>query len=106
MVKVFPATVAVPVRDAVPVLAATLKLTVPAPLPAAPVATVIQDALLTAVHGQPAAALTVVLAVPPAADTDWLMGEIVGAHVTLNEKLFERALEALPPGPTARTAAS
>lgn len=105
-VKVFPAMVSVPLRLVVPVLAATLKVTVPPPVPAAPAVTVIHAALLTAVHAQPAAALTVVLAVPPAAGTDWLVGEIVGAHGALKENVFERALEAVPPGPITFTTAS
>jgi hypothetical protein len=105
-VKVLPAIVSVPVRLVVPVLAATLKVTVPPPVPAAPAVTVIHTALLTAVHVQPAAALTVVLTVPPAAVNDWLVGEIAGAHGAVNEKVFERALAALPPAPTAETTVS
>ena len=52
-VKVCPAIVIVPVREVVPVLAATLKLTVPLPLPFAPAVTVIQAALLAAVQVHP-----------------------------------------------------
>jgi hypothetical protein len=101
--RVLPATATVPVRDVVPVFDATLSVTVPPPIPAAPAVTAIHDALLIAVHVHPAAAVTVVLAVPPAADSDWLAGEMVGAQGAANEKVFERALAALPPGPTART---
>ncbi len=49
-VKVCPATVSVPVRAVLAVLAATAKVTVPLPVPAAPVATAIHDTLLRAVH--------------------------------------------------------
>jgi hypothetical protein len=57
-VKVWPATVMVPVRWVVAVLAATLKVTVPLPDPVAVPVTVSQLALLVAVHVQPAAAVT------------------------------------------------
>jgi len=43
---------------------------VPLPLPLAPAVTVIHAALLTAVHAQPAPAVTAVLPVPPVATTD------------------------------------
>ena len=105
-VKVLPAIVRVPVRLVVPVFAAAAMVTVPFPVPAAPAVTVIHAALLTAVHTQPAAALTVVPAVPPAAGSDWLVGEIVGAHGALNENVFERAVGPAPPGPTALTTVS
>jgi hypothetical protein len=65
-VMVPPATVSVPVRAAVPVCAATTKLTLPEPDPVAPATIVIHDALLLAVHAQPAPAVTVVFPVPPA----------------------------------------
>ena len=45
-VKVWPPMVSVPVRESSPVFAATLKPTVPLPLPLAPPVTVIQEALL------------------------------------------------------------
>src|SRR5205814_4556552 len=80
-VKVFPAIVSVPVRDVPAVFAATLNVTLPLPEPDAPVVTVIHVALLTAVHAQPVGAVTVVLPVPPAAATDWLVGEIVSVQV-------------------------
>jgi hypothetical protein len=88
------------------VFGATLKPTVPLPVPAAPPVIVIHGELLTAVHTHPTAALTVVLPVPPDDAIDWLEGEMVGAHGAINEKLFERALAELPPGPTADTTAS
>jgi hypothetical protein len=81
-------------------------VTVPDPDPAAPAVTVIHEALLTAVHAHPVPALTVVLPVPPAAEIDRLAGDIVGAHGALNANVFDRALGALPPGPTAATIVS
>ena len=101
MVNVDPAIVSVPTRLVVPVWAATLTATVPDPVPAAPAVTVIHAALLTAVHTHPAPALTVVLPVPPAAGIDRLAGEIVGAQGGLNANVFDRAVDELPPGPTA-----
>jgi hypothetical protein len=89
-VKVLPAIVSVPVRGVVAVFAATSKVTVPLPVPVAPVARVIHPALLVAVHAQPVAALTeTALPVVPAAATFADADEIVGAHgaaacVTLN----------------------
>jgi hypothetical protein len=55
---VCPAIVKVPVRGAVPVWAATLKVTVPPPLPLAPPVTVIHGSALLAVHPQPLPAYT------------------------------------------------
>ena len=48
----------------------------PLPLPDAPAVTVIQPALLTADHVQPAPAVTVMLPAPPAAAGEALLGEI------------------------------
>ena len=66
--------VSVPLRAA-PALASTLYSTVPLPVPAAPLAIVIHGAVLTAVHEQPEAAVTLTL--PPAAEagTDCDVGE-------------------------------
>jgi hypothetical protein len=64
------AIVSVPVRDDVLVLAATLNVVVPLPLPLAPPVTVIQALLLWADHVQPAATVTDALPVPPDAATD------------------------------------
>jgi hypothetical protein len=50
------------------------------PLPVAPAVTVIQVAVLVAVHAQPVAAVTVTLADAPDADTFAEVGAIVGAH--------------------------
>ncbi len=80
-VKVWPAIVSAPVRGVVTVLAATLKVTVPAPLPLGPDETTIHTSLVCAVHAQPAAAVTVIGApVPPAAANDCSDGEMVYSH--------------------------
>ena len=68
-VKVCPSIVSVPLR-AVPELAATLNDTEPFPFPLAPEATVIQEALLTAVHAHPAAVVTEAEPLPRPAPTD------------------------------------
>ena len=78
--KVEPAMVIDPVRLAVVVLAAALNDTDPLPVPEAPLVTVIQLLLLTAVHVHQSAAVTTLLPVPPAAAKDWDVGAIVGAH--------------------------
>jgi hypothetical protein len=76
-VKIWPATVSVPVRDCVDVLAAALNVTVPLPLPAAPAVTASHDvALPDAVHVHPAGVVTVVDPEPPAAVTLPFTGEI------------------------------
>jgi hypothetical protein len=60
-VKVCPAIVSVPLRWDAFGLAVALKLTVPLPLPLAPLVIVSQDvSLLTAVHAQPPGAVTAV----------------------------------------------
>jgi hypothetical protein len=61
----WPATVSVPTRWAVEVLAVALKVTVPLPFPLAPPLMVSQAALLVAVQAQPLAAVTAVVADPP-----------------------------------------
>jgi hypothetical protein len=66
-VNVWPATVSVPVRDAVEVLAATTKPTTPFPLPEAPLVTVIQAALLVADQAQPLVVVTATVELSPAA---------------------------------------
>ena len=73
-VKVCPAMVIVPLR-AGPTAAfeATLKLTVPLPLPFAPPVIVIQTALLTAVQVQPLPAVTFTLLLPPMTPKFWLV---------------------------------
>jgi hypothetical protein len=52
-----------------PEFAATVKATVPLPVPAAPEVIVIHDAAAAAVHAHPLAAITVKVPVPPAAGT-------------------------------------
>jgi hypothetical protein len=75
-VNVWPAMVAVPVRELAAGLAATLIATVPLPLPLAPLVTVSHDELLEADHPQPAALVTATLAVWPAATALALVGLI------------------------------
>jgi hypothetical protein len=57
-------------------LAATLKPTGPLPVPFAPDVIVTHEALLVAVHAQPAPAVTVTVPVLAAAPTSWLDGAI------------------------------
>jgi hypothetical protein len=68
-----PAIISVPVRDG-PDVGATLNVSVPGPAPAA-AATVIQSALLAAVHGHPAPAVTVTTCDPPAAPAEYAGGD-------------------------------
>ena len=62
----WPATVSVPTRCDVEVFAVALKVTVPLPLPLAPLLMVSHPALLVAVHVQPVAAVTLVVDDPAA----------------------------------------
>lgn len=74
MVKAVPATVIVPVLSG-PSLGATLKVTVPFPVPEAPAVIVIQESSATAVHGQAAEVATwKVRPEAPATGTDALDG--------------------------------
>ena len=57
--------VIVPVRWLVPVLAATVKATVPLPVPLLPEVIFIQLTLLVATQGQPLEAITLTLPGPP-----------------------------------------
>jgi len=100
IVTVWPATVSVPVREVVPVFAATLYVTVPLPVPLAPAVTVIQDALLVAVHAQPAVAVTVTVADPPLAAGLADVGDAEYAQGAVNANVLDWALGVLPPGPT------
>jgi hypothetical protein len=71
--------------------AAMLNDAVPLPEPLAPAVTVIHVALLTVVHAQPVAAVTVAEPVPPPAPIDCEVGEIVGAQdaaASLTVKVF------------------
>jgi hypothetical protein len=82
-VNVWPPIVIVPARVVPLGFAAALKLTVPLPLPVAPPVTVSQlVSLLTAVHAQPAADVTVVDPVPPLATTDCDVGASEYVHGT------------------------
>jgi hypothetical protein len=75
-VRVWPAIVTVPLRAA-PVLAATFNATLPLPLPFALPVTVIQDALLAALHEQSVAVETAIgPAAPPPTPTETLLGLI------------------------------
>jgi hypothetical protein len=73
-VNVSPATVSVPTRPG-PVFGAAVKLTVPLPLPDAPLLIESQGALLIAVHAQPPGAVTPTEPVPPDVGTVWLVDD-------------------------------
>jgi hypothetical protein len=76
-VNVRVATVNVPVRWA-PVLAPTVNVALPFPLPLAPDPTFSQEALLEAVHAHPVPAVTAMVEpAPPPAPIDWDVGLIV-----------------------------
>jgi hypothetical protein len=82
-VKVRPAIVRVPVRPpVVDAFAATLKPTLPAPDPEAPLVTVIQELLLDAVQPQLPGAVTPLAPAPPADVYDWLEGEMAYVQLT------------------------
>jgi hypothetical protein len=66
--------VIVPERLALTELAATEYVTVPLPTPFVPAVTEIHATLLTAVHTHPAAAVTVVVPVPPTAVKELVVG--------------------------------
>jgi hypothetical protein len=75
-VNVCPAIVRLPLR-APPLLAATLNVAVPGPLPLAGEVNVTQDAWLVAVHAHPAdVEIVIVVPPPPPAPMDWLFGAI------------------------------
>jgi hypothetical protein len=65
-VKISPAIVSVPVRPVVAAFAATLKFTVPLPLPVAPLVTVIHGTAAVAVQEQPPIEVTAAEPEPPA----------------------------------------
>lgn len=79
-VTVRPATVSVPVRAVVAVLASALKVTLPLPEPEAPAVTRSHDALAAAVQAQPAEVATSTVLVSPAAATDTVVVERVYVH--------------------------
>ena len=64
-------------RDEVEVLAATTKPTTPFPVPEAPLPMVIHETLLVAVQAQPLAAVTVTVALSPAAGEFQLTGAMM-----------------------------
>ena len=74
IVNVCPAIVIVPDRGA-PVWAAAVNDTVPLPVPLFPPVTVIQSALLAAVHAQDAEVVTATVPEPPAPGTSALVGD-------------------------------
>ena len=77
--KLCPAIVTVAVRCA-PLLAATVRVTVPVPVPLAPALTRIQGAPLAALQTQVSPVVTVVLVVSPEAGDDLAAGPSVNAH--------------------------
>jgi len=81
-VIVVPATVNVPVRGLEPKFAATATRTVPSPLPAAPSTIASQDAPVPAIHAHPGAAVTVMVAVSPAAGLAIVVGDAAKEHGT------------------------
>jgi hypothetical protein len=78
-VKVRPAIVSVPERPG-PLVEATVKFTVPFPVPLAPAVIEIHGRLLAAVQAQPGGATTDTLPVPPDAGTDCASDEIANVH--------------------------
>jgi len=89
MTKVWPPIVSVAVLAVVVVLDAAVNPTLPEPEPLAPLVIVTQEALLVAVQLHPVAVVTITVPLPPAAGSDWLVGEIVieqagAAWVTVN----------------------
>ena len=70
----------VPVRAVVPVLAATLKLAVPFPVPLVDPVNVIQLAVLYELQPHPAPVVTVTDPVPPPAGTDCVLGLRAKVH--------------------------
>jgi|SRR5215831_731703 len=73
MVKTCPPTEMEPVREA-PLLACTVKLTVPLPTPVAPPVMVIQPSLLAAFQRQPAPVVTLNEPLPPPMSYNQLLG--------------------------------
>ena len=104
--NVVPAIVSVPVRFVVTVFGATLKPTLPPPLPVAPLVIVIQLALLAADQAQPDPADTVLDPGPPPAPNDCETGEMEREQGAENEKVLVRGPPLRPPGPNATTTAS
>jgi hypothetical protein len=78
--KLFPAIVRNAVLPSVVVLGAAVNPTLPEPVPAVPLEIVTHDAPLVAVQLHPEDVVTMTVPLPPAADSDWLVGEIVYAQ--------------------------
>ena len=81
IVNSFPPAAMVPVREVPAGLGSTRYVTVPLPVPVAPVSTVIQDTLETPVHAQPPGRLTATLPFPPASLMFWVVGDNVASQV-------------------------
>ena len=75
--KLFPAMFRKAVLPSVVVLGAAVNPTLPEPVPAAPLDTVTHEAKLVAVQLHPEVVATLTVPLPPAADSDRLVGEIV-----------------------------
>lgn len=99
IVNVFPAIVRVPVRLDVDEFVATMKVTVPFPRPGPALSTATQATLLSAVHAQVDAAVTVLVPEPPSDVNERLVGEmdvvqaLGAACVTVN---VAPAIESVP----------
>ena len=78
-VKVWPAIVAVPLRDG-PGFAAAATVALPAPVPLAPPEIVNHGAFDVAVHAHDAVVLTATAVLPPSAASDALPGLIANVH--------------------------
>jgi len=78
--NVCPSIVTVPLRSLVTVFAATSRRTVPLPLPFAPAPTTIHGAFDTALHAQPAPAVTDTVTEPPLETTRALVADSVKTH--------------------------
>ena len=103
---IWPPTVSVPLRGVEDVFAVAAAVTLPVPLPLAPLLIVSQGTLEAAVQAQPVPAVTVALRLPPAAATDRLAGATAKVHGAENTNELDAALVVVPPGPTAATRAS
>ena len=79
--NVRPAIVSVPERPG-PLVEATVKFTVPLPLPLPPDVIEIHGALLVALQPQPAGAVTATAPLPPDGAIDCDSGEIAKAHAS------------------------
>jgi hypothetical protein len=79
----WPPTAMVPVRAVEPVLAATVNVTVPFPLPWAPPVTVIHCALLSACQEQPAGAKMLTVPLPPVAGKLTAVGDTATVQTPL-----------------------